>query len=444
MVENLWAEGRRNMELNAEFCAGRLSCTREEKEACLETLKKLYRYGRTARMQGLLALENAIEEEINPLLREGLKHVVDSQEPEEVRNVLLALTLADDRRGGSFLDAVLVMEGMRMLQMGVNPYFMVEALAGWFGTDFMEECTRAIRQWKQGAWEQDRISLKLPEAPAQCAAPEFQIFLNVPDPSVQQFLRELDPWELAHALLDATEAVRKKLLRNMSLRRRSLIEEIMAYVAIRNTPDVSRESQKRILQTGRRKQWDGEAFVIGPSFSKRQGGKTVKLEVFFDYLCEFCEIGHHHYLMELLPHYPHIEPVWRPCEAHPRTDEPGYGRHSDLAIQGLFFVQEHGGSTGVYNDCLYDAVYRRGENIEDPDVLARYVKEAQADPEIFRHALDSHAYEKKQQEANAYAYGEMRVKAIPTFVLGNGNRVDAILGIGVAKNQLADLLDSAL
>ena len=63
----------------------------------------------------------------------------------------------------------------------------------------------------------------------------------------------------------------------------------------------------------------------------------MTLEVFFDYACPYCQLGHQN-LLALLPRHPGLEILWRPCEAHPRPEPARI--HSDLAIQGMYLVQE--------------------------------------------------------------------------------------------------------
>ena len=63
----------------------------------------------------------------------------------------------------------------------------------------------------------------------------------------------------------------------------------------------------------------------------------MKLELFFDYICPYCYRGHRMFL-ELLPLYPGLEVVWRPCESHPRPENTY--RHSDMAIQGMRYAWE--------------------------------------------------------------------------------------------------------
>ena len=134
----------------------------------------------------------------------------------------------------------------------------------------------------------------------------------------------------------------------------------------------------------------------------------MKLEIFFDYLCPFCEMGHS-YWCELLPRHPEIEPVWRPCEAHPRAEEPG-GRHSDLAIQGALFVRESGADERAYHDAVFSACYDQGADIEDTQVLAACAVSAGAEKAAFLQALESGAYAAAQRECDRYAYGEKQVQ----------------------------------
>ncbi|WP_195986097.1 DsbA family protein [Clostridium sp. D33t1_170424_F3] len=167
----------------------------------------------------------------------------------------------------------------------------------------------------------------------------------------------------------------------------------------------------------------------------------MKLEIYFDYLCEFCEIGWR-YWRELLPAYPQITPVWRPCEAHPRASEPRYGRHSDLAIQGLLFLQGQGGDAAKYNDLIFSAAWRKGENIEDLALLSRYGARCGAEEAAFCEAVRSGRYQAALEEANRRAWDILGLPAVPSYLAENGRRVDASLGIGVSKTQLKQFLEA--
>ena len=93
----------------------------------------------------------------------------------------------------------------------------------------------------------------------------------------------------------------------------------------------------------------------------------MKLELFFDYICPYCYRGHRMFL-ELLPLYPGLEVVWRPCESHPRPENTY--RHSDMAIQGMYYLEERGGDLSSYHRLVYEAHFEKGLDISDCSVLA--------------------------------------------------------------------------
>ncbi len=163
----------------------------------------------------------------------------------------------------------------------------------------------------------------------------------------------------------------------------------------------------------------------------------MKVEIFFDYLCPFCDAGHTMWI-DLLPKYPDIAPVFVPVEAHPREEEPD-GRHSDIAIEAALFVREHGGDEAAFHDNLFEAVYKKRENIEDLEVLARYAEKAGVNKDACKKALKDGVYKAEQLENNRYAYGKRDVYAVPTFIAQGGRRLDAALGVGITKTDLEAL-----
>ena len=163
-----------------------------------------------------------------------------------------------------------------------------------------------------------------------------------------------------------------------------------------------------------------------------------QLEVFFDYACPFC-LRAHGYLRELLPKFPRIEAVWRPCEAHPRPDP--YGPHSELCIQGFFFAQKHGADLWDYHDRMFRAALGDRVDLEDPDALAAVV-EGLLDPEEFRRSLLGGESLAQQREADNYAYEQSGVWVVPAYRMG-GRRLDSVENVGVTKEQLARFLGGA-
>jgi predicted DsbA family dithiol-disulfide isomerase len=163
-----------------------------------------------------------------------------------------------------------------------------------------------------------------------------------------------------------------------------------------------------------------------------------ELEVFFDYACPYC-LRAHEYLTELMPQYPDVSIVWRPCEAHPRPDR--YGPHSDLCIQGYFFALENGVDVLAYHARMYRAALKDRIDIENIDVLTDSVRDL-VDADAFRLALQQGTYQKALAESNQLAFERSGVWVVPAYRM-EGRKIDSVENIGVSKEQLRRFLDQA-
>lgn len=164
------------------------------------------------------------------------------------------------------------------------------------------------------------------------------------------------------------------------------------------------------------------------------------VQVFFDYTCPFCRRAHGYY-RELLPDFPEIRLEWRPVEAHPRTEEPWYNPHVDLAVQGALFVKDRGGDEPAYHERIIDAHFKERRAVDDIEVLAECAGELGLPAGEFRAALTQGTYAARQLEANAYAYEKNKVWALPTLICGD-KRLDAVEGIGVSKEQVRTFFEA--
>lgn len=160
--------------------------------------------------------------------------------------------------------------------------------------------------------------------------------------------------------------------------------------------------------------------------------------MFFDYACPYC-LRAHEYLTELMPQYPDVSVVWRPCEAHPRPDR--YGPHSDLCIQGYFFARENGADVLAYHDRMYRAALKDRIDIESIDVLTDSVRDL-VDADAFRLALQQGTYQKALAESNQLAFERSGVWVVPAYRM-KGRKIDAVENVGVSKEQLRRFLDQA-
>jgi predicted DsbA family dithiol-disulfide isomerase len=163
-----------------------------------------------------------------------------------------------------------------------------------------------------------------------------------------------------------------------------------------------------------------------------------QLEIFFDYTCPYCRRAHD-FLVPLLEAHPDIQPLWRPCEAHPRPEV--YGRYSDLCVAGMFFARDAGVDLLAFHARMFHAVFQQKVDVEDPAALAQALA-GLVDPAAFRQALEARRYWQEVLAANDYAYEQNAVWAVPAYRL-NGKKLDAVEGSGVAREDLAAFLQSA-
>lgn len=164
----------------------------------------------------------------------------------------------------------------------------------------------------------------------------------------------------------------------------------------------------------------------------------MQLEVFFDYACPYCYRGHKN-LLELLPDYPELQVLWQPCEAHPRPEE--YSVHSDLAIQGMYFIRDSGGDLMKYHLLVFGGMFDRGENISDPERLSAYAAQCSVDPMAFRESLCDGRYLAELERANELAWEELAFGAVPSYRC-NGQVIGSRDGIMVSKGTLDAFLRS--
>ena len=161
-------------------------------------------------------------------------------------------------------------------------------------------------------------------------------------------------------------------------------------------------------------------------------------ELFFDYSCPYCRKGLA-MLMDMLPDHPDIEIVWRPVEAHPRLEEPGHRPYVDIAVQGGLCVSAKKGNERIYAEELYAAWFDRREAIDDVRVLSACAVKAGVPADAFEAELSAGKFVEAQLAANAYAYTQQNVWAVPTLICGNV-RLDAQEGMGVTRSGLERFL----
>lgn len=166
----------------------------------------------------------------------------------------------------------------------------------------------------------------------------------------------------------------------------------------------------------------------------------MKLELFFDYACPYCYRGHKN-LLELIEKYPELEIIWRPCEAHPRPEPASV--HSDLAIQGMYFIRDNQGDLWNYHRLAYEAVFEKRADISDPEFLASLAGQCGVDSAAFLKALKDSRYAAEVKDGNRYAWGENGLHAVPSYLSGS-RFIGSRDGILVSKQELDRFLSELL
>ena len=138
----------------------RLACTGEEKEACLETVRKLARLCKFFRRNGLLAACDLAEKEDDPFLSACLfefgEVVGDDNEMERLERVFCAYLAAGNYRGGAFLNAVLVVKGLLlMLAHSDAPPFLLGEAAVRRATGIFRRGVPGARHGHRGAGDEN-------------------------------------------------------------------------------------------------------------------------------------------------------------------------------------------------------------------------------------------------------------------------------------------------
>lgn len=228
----------------------RLACTVEEKDACLETVRKLARLCKFFRRNGLLAAYDLAEKEDDPFLSACLfefgEGAGDDNEMERLERVFCAYLAAGNYRGGSFLNAVLVVKGLLLMSAhsDVPPsawgQLLSAELRGFFGAEYRERVMDVIEQ-----------ETKRPNTRESSFIPEFDRFVPLDLPQRQALLRKADARDLALALPGASAAVEKALLEALTGEARKMLEkEYLPYTHNLRVIDVTQAQEALLKQWG--------------------------------------------------------------------------------------------------------------------------------------------------------------------------------------------------
>lgn len=205
----------------------RLACTGQEKDACLETVRKLVRLCYEIRRNGVLVVSTVAKTEQDPFFRacmlelefeEGYIEIED--EPARLERVFAAYLAAGDYRGGAFLNAVVAAKGILLLCRHLDVYptvfgaLLSVELRGFFGVEYRERVITAIKREIRAHAPRREVSL----------VPAFDGLARLSLEQRRQLLQNVEPYTLLLAMRGAGAAAEDALLEALEAERRELVE----------------------------------------------------------------------------------------------------------------------------------------------------------------------------------------------------------------------------
>lgn len=210
---------------NMEYYTRRLQCSDEEKDACLETVAKLYQLRIQIRDNGFLMAEVLAETEPDPFFRVCLLELSELWwDPDGLERLLNRYLLAGDYWGGAFLNAALIVRGIVLLSRRSKDGFnadadyslrkdwedaLGEAVRGYFGIEYRQKVMDVIKQVVHtGRTQQEYPSLM----------PEFDDLTKLSPAQRDWLVRQFPDRTLRLALKVGGSAVREFLMGGMENR----------------------------------------------------------------------------------------------------------------------------------------------------------------------------------------------------------------------------------
>lgn len=214
------------------YDSGRLACTEQEKDACLETVRKLIWLCFELRRNGVLVASILAETEPDPFFRACLRefefeegYIEREDEPARLERQFAAYLAAGDYHGGAFLNAVLVTKGLLLLNKHLDAPPIVQGellsveLRGFFGVEYRERVIATVKR---------EIRHHVPRREASLL-PAFDDLAQLSADERRQLLQTVEPFTLAMALRGAGAAVEDALMEVLEKEKLELVEREWDY-----------------------------------------------------------------------------------------------------------------------------------------------------------------------------------------------------------------------
>ena len=225
----------------------------------------------TARREGLLALEEAVEKVSSEFLKQLIMLVVDGTEPALIAEIATNEYWVNAPEGAQAMAEYMYLRGILGIQAGENDRLLKEVLLSLMPLGQRKKYKAQMDgvEGEPGTTRREAIAEKFvnsspvvsdKEVLEKVSALEKEIHM-LPDRSVQRLLREVDNRILAVCTYAVKEETRRKILENLSVRLAGMImEEVVCNMPV--TEKEVGESIKKVQLIIETLQRDGEIYMV--------------------------------------------------------------------------------------------------------------------------------------------------------------------------------------
>ncbi len=142
------------MDMDTEYFAQHIQCTREGKQECLFTVRLLLELAFAARKNGLLKMEELIREDnrfSDAFLRKAVSLVVEISSPELIRKVLYNYIFSSNYVSNQrFLNCVIITETILAISRSEDTdYIFTYLVPSYFGMEYENEALHVYENYKE-------------------------------------------------------------------------------------------------------------------------------------------------------------------------------------------------------------------------------------------------------------------------------------------------------
>ena len=230
-----------------------------EKKQYLPLMKEIYDFAVTARREGLLAIEDRLQELFYPLLKTALQLIVDGTDGKEVTDIVQRIILVSNETPDKIYEGCIILAGALAIQEGDNPRIVRDKMQSFLDNIELPEYDNPKSEKKidfNHEYEPNKTSEK------------FCALIDLCDNRViQKVVRLLDIRIITRALWNANLSTRNTFLQNMTIRAEAMLLEDLKSPYFNK--DGSMRTQKEIINCIKNLERLGE-ISVGKNQSKKK------------------------------------------------------------------------------------------------------------------------------------------------------------------------------